>query len=282
MEVIRGIANAFKTNRRNGEFWLNVGENPAYISPREYADLYANSVLDFDMKVERLRKKMNSDDTNVAEQAVSRLKHGLFTSIKSTLQNVLKKQGLDNPGFYNDLEEWINHNLEIGEGIIFKKAKVGVSLADIADRHWDKEKDSIADDPDLVNYLLNTSIQSFKGEMEQYIREKLDTADHIRAALSKSHKTTKNFVKGKVVNEPIATSPFQNFLRDVFIALNTHEIPGEKYEAFKNAFMTLLRDDDFGNFILKTVPGDEGEELHENMLRAGLNAIKLARTLSKE
>lgn len=281
MDVIKGVVSVFKTNKRNGEFWLNVGENPAYISPREYADLYANSVLDFDMKVARLQKKMNSDDPATAEEAIGRLKHGLFTSIKSTMQNVLKKQGLDNPGFYSDLEDWINRNLEIGEGIIFKKGKVGASLSDIADRHWGKETGSIAEDPDIVNYLLNTSIQTFKEEMEQYLREKLNNADNIRAALSKSHKTTKSMKGGKPTTEAAETSPLQNFLRDLIISLHLHEIPGDKHEAFKKALMGVLHDDDFLASIKKIVPDPEGSEYHEQLLSSGLAAIKLARTIAK-
>jgi len=227
-------------------FYLDIGAQPVYISPREYSDLYGNAVIDFDQKFNRLLKRKNvADMTNdeIAETE-SKLRTGLYDSFKHKLSNIFTKQQVQSPEFLHDLKDWFLHSSEIdfGEGLYYKKAKT-VDVGSILGSFFQNPSDDahLADDMDFVSFIENHDPQKFKEELAGFLLAQFEKDEDVKDKLiEKKH-------KGKVVkNDQIEfenqeVSKFEHLIREMVNAIEIHKLSNDHREIIRLAVREALR-----------------------------------------
>ena len=233
-------------SNRQRSYYLDVGASPAYISPREYSDLYANAVIDFDQKLNRLLKRKNvADMTNDQIAATeAKLRGSLYDSFSHKLSNILTKQQIQAPEFMHDIETWFMHSQEIdfGEGLYYKKAAT-VSIESILKDYFDNPEDDkhLADDMDFKSFIENHDPHKFKEELANFLLVQFEKDDDVKDKLiAKKH-------KGKVVkDEQIAfeeeeVSKFEHLIREMVNAIEIHHLSSDHREIIRLSVREALK-----------------------------------------
>ena len=233
-------------SNRQRSFYLDIGASPVYISPREYSDLYANAVIDFDQKLNRLLKRKNvadmSNDQIAATEA--KLRGSLYDSFAHKLANIFTKQQVQAPEFMHDLETWFMHSQEIdfGEGLYYKKGST-TSVESILKDYFENPEDSkhLADDMDFVNFISNHDPHKFKEELAGFLLTQFEKDEDVKDKLiAKKHKA-KTVKDDQIAFEEEEVSKFEHLIREMVNAIEIHHLSNDHREIIRLAVREALK-----------------------------------------
>lgn len=245
IDKFKAVANGeIGTKQRN--YFLDIGGQMIYVSPREYSDLFSSATINFDQKVNRLvlKKNITAYDKEQIARLEESLRTSLFEAFEDKLSNVFTKQGVNSPEFFSDLKNWFlnTNDFDIGNDIFFKKSKETIGLSKIIEPFFDDPQDDrhLSDDIDFIGVIENIEPQRFKEDLQEFLMEKFkdekDIEEHIVAASK----------RGKVVNdkkiefEEAVVSKFEHFVRELVAAFEIHNLSGEHREIIYGAVREVL------------------------------------------
>lgn len=271
LDVIETFANKFKdksdeVKSKQKQFYLDVGAERVYISPREYADLYSNTAIGFDRQWKRIIKNGTSEMTNEELHAAEeKLRDTLYESFKDILTGIFKKQDVDSPTFFEDLKEWFMHSPEVdlGEGLFYKKQKSS-GFGSIVGKYFDDPNKNLAEDDEFFNYIDSVEPHTFASDLSTFTIEKLDDDDKILENIKKKERAKKVFKDNEFQKvEDQQMSKIEHFFRELIHTFNYHKFSNEKRqsvtEAVWNAMDTLCEH-------AEKLEGAIGEELLDDIL----------------
>ncbi len=233
-------------SNRQRSFYLDVGASPVYISPREYSDLFANAVIDFDQKLSRLLKRKNVADMSNDQIAATehKLRASLFDSFQHKLANIFTKQQVQAPEFMHDLEAWFLHSpdIDFGEGLYYKKATT-TSVESILKSYFDNPQADVhlADDMDFVNFISNHDPHKFKEELANFLLTQFEKDEDVKDKLiAKTHKA-KSVKDEQIAFEEEEVSKFEHLVREMVNAIEIHHLSNDHREIIRLAVREALK-----------------------------------------
>lgn len=245
-------------------FYMGMGDSPVYLSPREIVSMISNTATNLDLKLERLKPLIDTDDLDKRKKAFDALAKATYSTIKGTLSNAMHKQHVDAPEFMHDLENWIQEHLDVA-GIFVKKNKT-LGLESIIDPYFGDSKKDMTKELELINYVEGNDIQVFKDELSQYLIEKLKN-DKTHLTNKKHH--IRNIADGKLTkDEKVLVSNLEHLVRDIILAFKVNKVSSEMFDGVKFAtrdalkeLIRVLKEADEGDLT------DEALELNGRLLR---------------
>jgi MoxR-like ATPase len=225
-----------KISNKSRQFYLRVTDSDdAYISPRDYTDLYANLVS----KIKRAAKfKLDPEQQIIA-------------AFRESLENVLARNDIDSPTFLEQVYAWIDDRANGW----YSPERASVTIGELLDACLQDPRHHLKDDIDFHNYVDNYEKNTFTNELINYIDElvqKENNAYHIWAKKQTNKKVIEDG-KIKIVKDLVGkleaihseiynASEFLDISNDMTISFN---------ETMIDAVQTLCKDVD--------IPEDEIE-----------------------
>lgn len=263
LESIELFANKFKTKGSSDikssqrQFYLDVGADTVYISPREYSDLYSNTAVGFDRQFTRIfkGKDLDNDELKAAEM---KLRETLAESFQEAMKTIMHKQDVDSPSFMEDLHTWFMHSdeIDIGEDVFYKKTKAA-DFPSIVDPYFNDPKKNLVDDAEFINYINAVEPQTFKGDLIEFAEGKLKDAESILANL-RDKKHPKKVVTADSIKhiEEEQISKFEHFFRELVQTFEIHKLSNDKRQAVKEA----------SSEALKKIANEASDDMFEDMM----------------
>lgn len=238
-------------------FYLNVGATPAYVSPREYSNLFTNAVTYTDNKISRLIKKIDWENITADESQalLLKFKKAIFHSFESTLTNIFHKQHIDSPSFIHDLQQWMltTDDIDFGDGIFTKKAGTA-NFESFIRPYWEDPNLNLVDEMAFINYIGNADSVKFKEDMVEFLMSEIQKdEDIVDKVIAKKHQ--KKVLDGdKIKFEKEEVSKLENFIREVVHSLKVHKLSNDKVEmvlmAFREFIGKIPKDDEYFDDLL--------------------------------
>jgi len=278
LDVVEKFADKFKLKGSSDvpnsqrQFYLDVGADKVYISPREYSDLYSNTAVGFDRKFTRLFKNKDLDNDELKEAEIT-LRETLAESFEEALRGIFKKQDVDAPDFIPELKNWFMHSpdIDIGEDVFYKKTKAA-DFPSIVDDYFEDPKKNLVDDVELLNYVKANEVQTFKSDLIEFAESKLKDAEKIVANISTRAHPKKVVTADKIEHiKEEQISKFEHFFRELIQYFNVHQLAHDKRQAVTEAISDAL----------KKIANDSNEELFDDIMAVNSSFGKFLRGKTK-
>ena len=252
-DVLMKFSDKFRVKTASGNisnkqkpFFLDIGAQPVYISPREYSDLFGNAVIDFDQKFNRLLKRKNVADMSNDEiaETETKLRTSLFDSFKHKLSNIFTKQQVNSPEFMEDLKEWFlnSHEIDFGEGLYYKKATT-VDVGSILGSFFQNPDDNnhLADDMDFVSFIENHDPQKFKEELASFLLAQFEKDEDVKDKLIEKKHKGKTVKDDQIAFEDEEVSKFEHLVREMINAIEIHKLSNDHREIIRLSVREALK-----------------------------------------
>lgn len=228
------------------EFYLDIGSENVYISPREYTDILINTAKTLDISIDVHMATLNGVSTeNLAAQIDvinQEIRTDLYDSLESGLGWVLEKH--NNPqgvSFMHDLKTWVLTSKEFQTDLFNKKAKV-LGITEILDVYFDNDSIDIDNEIEFINYINNTDPQKFRADLLGYYQSKIDTPkEFIKYIIEEKSDLSKldADIAAKVVAKRLSKNPNANsdvnhiiyFTFELVYTLASKNVQNEYFEA---------------------------------------------------
>ena len=213
-------------------FYMSMGDNALYVSPREITSMVSNTASNLDMKLKRIAPLLSGEDSDDKAKAFDIVVDAMFSSIKGTLSTALHKQQVDAPEFLHDLKGWLIKNVDM-EGIFFKKASTALTLGNILEPYFKDHSKDLTREIELINFAENNDTQVFKDELLTFLSKHLinDKANIV----DKKH-PLKKFGKGKLtVDQKELVSKLESMLNDIILSFKVNKVSNEIFDGVKFA-----------------------------------------------
>lgn len=226
-------------------FWLNIGEKPVYISPREYTNLYTNAVTYVDNKMARLMKDVDFDEITADEsdELLKKFKTAIFTTFENTLTNIFHKQHMSSPQFLHNLKHWMltTDEINFGEGIFTKKAATA-GLASFMKPYYEDTNLDLSEEQGFINYIKNADPVTFKEDLAEFVLSQvaMDEKSIISHVIDKKYPKKVLTDKNKIEFQKEEVSKLEHFFREVIHALHINKIQHDRVEMTKAAFKHVI------------------------------------------
>ncbi len=246
-EVLKTFNGKFRVKRSTEHpasqlhWFLNIGSDEVYMSPREYTHLYSKAVLSLASAVKKIQR--DEDKYEDKPDEVNRLlREAMYEAFEGSVGFILEKHDARSPTFEKDLKTWFMSSSDlsvIDELMTFKRNKT-VDFAEIASHFFNHPKESISKDPEFVNYLSHVDAAVFKEDFLDFLTKELKTVkDVLEHVLTKKSEYTKTTKQGaKVVKTEL--SKFEHFMHEVAEASERHKMSYDKIEMIRDVVIDFL------------------------------------------
>lgn len=247
--IKRNVDN-IRENARN--YWIKVGSDMVYISPREYTTMY----LDLIAALERGFRKQ----TQNSKENIDRLTKISQETMMRTISMVFEKHQVNSPEWVRGFENWV---ARIFQEQITKKRDASVTLKDVFDHVLENPLDHLKDDPEFVNYVNNKfSVAKFSEDLDNYLdhlcKKEKEVVDLL---LKKTHKK-KEFRDAAIIELDEFTDKINYLIDEILIAARANNLSGDIIDQMKSTIQNKV----------SSLPGADwakyGEEIMEYFLRS--------------
>jgi MoxR-like ATPase len=151
-----------KKGRASNEFYVNVGVEEVYLSPRDYDNLYRELVAGVDRTIRRIGRQM-VQGKNISDDAInSSIAEAAFEKMEGTLSERFYQAQLgDPPGFFDKVRQFLNSIIDVS---LTKKTK-NLGLAGIL-----SSGTPLKDNFDFDNYMSSYMPATFRKDFDEYLQ----------------------------------------------------------------------------------------------------------------
>lgn len=258
-DFILAFSENFKTHDKSHplntrQFYLDMGSENIYISPREYTDILIKAASLLDISIDLYMSSMNDvPPENLAAHidAINKeIRNDLYDVLKAGLRWVLEKH--NNPhgvSFLHDLKTWVLTTKEFQTDLFNKKADV-LGIKQILDVYFDNDTVDIDNEIEFINYINNTDPQKFRSDLLEYYQSKIDTPNEFikyvieeKRDISKLDAGIADKVKSKRLSRnPNATSDVNHIIYFTFELVYTLASKNVQNEFFEALFRIIGTD----------------------------------------
>ena len=170
------------------KFNVKLGEGETmYISPREYASLFAELVAAMGRELKRLDPDSSQHEKQFYEAAVQKF--------ESTLKWIMEKHKIESPQFLLAVASWLNQQMPK----FMIKQRTGASLDAMLDEVISDPSKHLKDNPNFVNYARNFERNKFNEDVTNYINSLVEQEKNKYDIWAKDQVSKKKLEDGKLV-----------------------------------------------------------------------------------
>lgn len=245
--VIKDFSDKFKNqteDRPDDErnFYIDIGADTVYISPREYIAMLSTAVEFTNVKLNRLLPKFGKADTDeertqLAADISEDTREAVFTAIKSILTNVESKHATDNPKFMHDLRAWI---FSIDTLELLVKNIETMSFAQIMNHYYGKPDADLADEIEFTNYMNVVDLNDYTSDLRTFLLTQIADEDAVVASLVKKTYPHKKRIDGVITHQEDTVTKVEHFIREIIHAIKAMNMSNEFIAATRTALLKVL------------------------------------------
>ena len=224
-------------------FYLGVGAEHAYISPRDISNLYTKLVVQTNKDFKRLFKDVDVEDIDTIKKKSGQLADSISESFEETLLSIFKSHDIDAPEFFHDLRSWFNNSEEadLTKILTTRKVESGISFEEIVKPYWEGDsKGHLSEEIEFINYLESAEVHTFVNDITSFILKEIDSEEALfEKGIKKSHKK-KTLKDEKIEFSKEEVTKFEHFIRELIHSIKIHKMSGDYIEQIKDAIDKTL------------------------------------------
>lgn len=205
--IIFAIADGLQDIKKDelSRFYLMIGENDFYISPRDYVNLFLEIVQSVDSEIESIQSEIDDGVTLEKEEINRRLTDAAFENVEGKFEDIISKIDIVAPEEYWDSIK----DLISGQTEIVLEKKTGLSTLSSILKYLLEGEDV---DMDLGNYMNNIiSPTAYEEELEKFFKDKFknfEDLNELPSTLNDIDLICKN------INKTIDDFDLDNFIKE--------------------------------------------------------------------
>lgn len=233
-KILTKFADTFSIKRQteninldSRKFYISLGEgNIVYISPREYASLYAELVAG----ISRALKK-KSDIQNSLSNVV-------FDKIDQTLETILQKYQIgESPHILLKIEGWVKAIIRK----ILEKNRTAPSLEHMLEKAMRNPQHHLADDPNFVRYVENFQPSKFTEEIHAYVTKLVNQERKKYEILIRDTVNKKQYLDGTVIILNDLVDKLYFIASEISIAVKKLNLSGDILDFLEEEYDTIVK-----------------------------------------
>lgn len=237
-EIVNGFSNQFGlrmeqpgVNRQARRFYIKVTpEETVYISPREYADMYAQLVTGINRAFSRLPPDPAEHENAIHSAVMKKLE----MSLDHILEN---KHQVNSPQFMKAVSTWLAS--EIPNIMTKHRSNVG-SLETMLDEVLAGTVKDLKDHPNIAAYLNNYNRNAFVEQMMDYFAKLGDRELKRYDLWAKDQVNAKTKEQGKMVVVDSLWSKVEAIHNEFVDVAEAYELDNDMIDALDNALLETL------------------------------------------
>lgn len=287
LNIIQSFIDKFKTSdtgigKQQQPFYMDLGGAELYISPREYADMFATMVREVGAAVQEF--KGGEDDIEELREDVD---EAVSEALEDSLNMVFYKHEVDKHEFMMQMQNWIRTLPDdMYEGLMTRVAGTpGASGSDTLSAALKKYMDghkltSMPDDSIFVNLNSGLNNAQFISEVKDAIVNALSSEASIKAhIISQSHGQLQ--LKGDdLVTTNAPASLLENFMRAVMYSLHIHNYSYDRIAQVGRAMSQSMTEIRVRLKKLGSLPDDIAEDASTAVIKVRAELAQLASELT--
>lgn len=255
MDIVKGFADTFATKKpqkghdaASRKFFIKMGDETLYVSPREYTTMLQDLVAGVD-RVVRKAAGMESDEYQEA------LFQAAWTKLNSTLSWIMDKHQIDSPQFMGMVKGWLK---DFSARFLIKTRKAA-ALEDMLDIVMQDPSQHLKDDLDFVNYVNNFELNQFAEDFENYLLKVFKSEQKPSDAMLALTHPKKAMADGKVSDTGDKINKVYFLVNELRQAAQAHDLSADMVDRMEQSVLTAvgdlvgtdISDDDFTTMLDK-------------------------------
>lgn len=171
LKIIEGFPTEFTTKKRgraSNEFYVNVGVEEVYLSPRDYENLFQELVAGINRKINNISRNLNQGADFTDEEINNEIVEAAFEKLEGTLdERFYQAQIGEPPGFYDKLKQFLNNIIDVS---LTKQTK-NLGLSGILKSIGNGNR--LADNFDFDNYMSSYMPATFRKDFDEYLMNEI-------------------------------------------------------------------------------------------------------------
>lgn len=266
-KIVTKFADTFSVKRTEGstnvdslKFFMKLGDNSTvYISPREYASLYAELVAG----ISRSLKKVKKSSTNIE----SILSSVVTDKIEHTLETIFKKQQIgESPQFMAKVERWVKAIIKKA----LEKSRTPPSLEHMLDKVIANPQDHLADDPNFVKYVENFEPAKFTEEIHRYFTRLMNQERKKYELLTKDVSNKKEYMQGTIAILDDLVSKLEFIANEIYFAVKKLKLSGDIFDFLEQEYVKVIQEIGQDFITPKNLEYAKAEEKIRNDVESGV------------
>jgi MoxR-like ATPase len=255
LDIVKGFADTFATKKpqkghdaASRKFFIKMGDETLYVSPREYTTMLQDLVAGVD-RVVRKAAGMESDEYQEA------LFQAAWTKLNSTLSWIMDKHQIDSPQFMGMVKGWLK---DFSARFLIKTRKAA-ALEDMLDIVMQDPSQHLKDDLDFVNYVNNFELNQFAEDFENYLLKVFKSEQKPSDAMLALTHPKKAMADGKVSDTGDKINKVYFLVNELRQAAQAHDLSADMVDRMEQSVLTAvgdlvgtdISDDDFTTMLDK-------------------------------
>jgi MoxR-like ATPase len=230
LSVLDAFMDRFKGRNLRGkdaEFFLQIG-GEVYMSPREYSNMLENTIRSLDRIMSRSDKQ--EMEANEREKLYRKT---VYTSFSNTLKTVLRKHGISDPNWFNDLYVWMVEGPEFSylfDDVVKVKSKEIGDFMSIVQKQLKNPSRHMYNDTDFINYINNVSKEQLVDDLTKFLNYEFTDFEKLTKFIKNKNlpeKTLTNAEEGIVDEVKDSVAQIEFIIRELLHGMKVHnKIPG--------------------------------------------------------
>ena len=233
-EIVRTFAirrNTEKISEDQRNFYLEIGGEPVYVSPREFSTMFLDLMA-------ALNRVFTSNSYSGPE-FIDQLSEKAVSRVKSTLLGVVEnKYGIDSPQFVEALERAVH--IAVSEYTENMARESNVSLQSILDATLDNPNEHLRDDANFLNYIDNFNVSKFSAELDNYFDHLVKKEDDVLDLVRKRTHSKKILQAKEIVIIDDLVDKVDFLMNEIMMAAVHHNLSNDVMDQMVNSFKTNL------------------------------------------
>jgi MoxR-like ATPase len=256
LDVVKAFADTFATKKplpghdaASRKFFIKMGDETLYISPREYTTL----LLDLIAGVDRVVRKAASMESDEYQQA---LFEAAWTKLNSTLSWIMDKHQIDSPQFMSMVKGWLKDY----SAKFLIKSRQAASLEDMLDIVVSDPSKHLKDDLDFVNYVNNFELNQFAEDFENYLGKLFKAEKRPSDAILANTQPLKTMQDGKVQITGDKINKVYYLVNELRQAAQAHDMDAAMVDRMEDSVTTAM-----GDLMGEDISDDEFAQMLEKV-----------------
>ena len=238
LDVVKAFANQFgllKVPKNSGisddskKFYLDVGGELVYMSPREYTTMLEELVAG----ISQVMDTAADMDADEYQQALAK---DVSEIIHQTVRMPLIKHKVDSPQKLNEIDRWIKDY----SAKFLIKTRSAASLEEMLDNVLADPKNHLFQDVDFVNYVNNFELNQFAEDFENYLNKIFKSEKRAVDALLKSTHPKKTLADEKAELTKDMISKVEYVVQELRHAAQVHGLSSDLTDRMEQSVTQAL------------------------------------------
>lgn len=189
IEHFPGVFTNKQRGRASNEFYVRVGVDEVFISPRDYDNMYRQLVRAIDTAVKSISRQLDKGNNISNDEINSKISKEAFKFLKETLEDRFDQAGVgeDPPGFFDLVRKFLNDIVDVS----LTKKTSNLGLSGIL-----SSGTPLKDNFEFDNYMASYMPATFQKDFDEYLQS-LDPETN----LSELVNLASNFAEAVTTNE---------------------------------------------------------------------------------